>query len=585
MEVIVKGPDRQNVKPVWDHFLLKDAKAIIKLPVGEPIEMAKAPNAFRAEIPDAIDWIDLVVSAAFRYNGTQYPLLKIVQRFQVIKQNNVATGLSAITWQKVLLSQSSGFTKAKPPLHPLLLVSGTTVTVVIEFVEITHLFNTIHGDTPWFNALHLLKGTNRQVHVLAALRGSPFIWYVVIPQSVADKQAQQPNLLLYPADYGGIFYAQDRLEGITTPNHSTSVENRDSYIQCGGEVLFSFLTKPISDKDYEDKLEKYLAQANRFKNRNGRKLPPLHHFREVLGFGLDGDLPVPRHWDIPFGFEQALSDKQQILLVPQINGGDGGICIREGLKTLVDNAIFFIYTHSNSLHYDSIVVNRLILTCYSESGGNIFTAAKNNLSDTRAVICFEPQYMNEHLSGITDGKPWTENKNLSLGKDVIPLLLRQNSKIAIIGRRKGGLEGKYLPKGINPASLILLPDDAHYGILDYPEPSKSFNPVAFPVLERRYSRLLKPTADNVINKIRSGETAPIDYASSNKEAKIDDFIAKQRKNGLNDEQLIKKIFTLNYNGDSSGGYYTHNYIVSCGQELTSDGTILRFFHQALSLIG
>ncbi|MEQ1741960.1 MAG: hypothetical protein ABL869_05610 [Candidatus Nitrotoga sp.] len=580
MEVIVKVPERKNAPSVWEHFLLKGAEAIIKLPVGNPVKMVKVADVFRGEIPDTNEWIDLVLSAAFKYNGTEYPLLKIAQRFQVVRRNNVATSLSALTWQKMTPGQSAGFVKATPPLHPLLRLSGTTVEVALEFVEITGLFNAIHGDTPWYSALHLLKGTNRQIHVLAALQGHPFVWYVVVPQSVADKKELQPNLLIYPADYGGIHYVANSLEGITTPNHNTSVGN----IQCGGETLFSFLTKPISDKDYEDKLEEYLRQTNRFKNRSGRKPPPLHHLREVLGYGLTGSLPVPKYWDIPFGFEQGLSDKQQILIVPQISGGDGGICIKKGLKALVENAIFFVYTHSNTLHYDEISVNKLILTCYSESGGNIFTASKSNLSDIKAIICFEPQYMNEHLSGKDrNGNPWTENRNLSLGKEVIPLLLEKNSKVVLIGRHKHGWEAKYLPKGVNPASLVLLPNDANYGILDYPEPSKSYNLAASPVLVRRYSRLLKPTADNVVNKIRSGETEPIDYASTGKEAQVDDFIAKQRKDGLTDEQLIKKVFTPSYNDDTSGGYYTHNFIVSCGQELESGGTILKFFHHALNL--
>lgn len=285
----------------------------------------------------------------------------------------------------------------------------------------------------------------------------------------------------------------------------------------------------------------------------------------------------PRYWDIPFGFEQAISDRKQILIIPQINGGDGGIAIKSGLKNLVEDALMLIYTQGNTLHYETINVNKLILTCYSESGGNVFTASKNNLSDIKAIICFEAQYMNKHLS--------KENTSLSLGKDVIPLLIRQRSKVIIIGRHKNGWELKYLPLKTNPAELTILPDDSHYFILEYPDPSKPYAYDASPVLTHRYSRLLKNASDSVIQTILTQETGTIDFESATQEAKVEEVIAKYRKAGFNDEKMIKEVFIPNFNVDDSGGFYTHNFIVSSGQELTADGkSVLRFFYQALTLI-
>jgi len=301
--------------------------------------------------------------------------------------------------------------------------------------------------------------------VLAALRGHPFIWYAVIPDSVAAKQSIQPNVLLYPYDYGGIYYVADRFEGITTKNHDTSVGK----IQCGGETLFSFLTRPISDDDYANKLEQYLRLTERYRKRPGRNPPALHHFREVLAYDVSNGSLEPSFWDVPFGFEQGLYDRQQILFVPQLNGADGGIAIKDGLKRLIINAIFLIYSQSNILTYDTIAVNNLILTCYSESGGNVFTAASKNLDDVKALICFEPQYMNEHLK--------KENKSLTLGKTVIPLLLKEGAKVAIIARRKQGWQGKYLPEGVNKDHIILLPDDAHYSVLRLSGPIQAVRPI------------------------------------------------------------------------------------------------------------
>jgi hypothetical protein len=574
MEIIVNSTPKGA--PFWDHFLLKDTEVIIRLMDGSTItenKMLKTGSNYRWDLADNIVAIEILVRAIFRYNGNNYRLLNIYQRFDVIKENNLATGLGATRWQKMSPEQSMGFAKAIPPLHPLLRLNKGTVTVALDFVDITQLFNAIHGNTPWFSAAALLLKTNPTIRVLASLRGHPFIWYVVIPKSVTSVRDLQPNLLYLPADFGGINYVSDRIEGVTSPNHNMSVEN----FQCGGETLFTFLTKPISDSDYDSKLEKYLVLTERFKKRKGRNPPALHHLREVLSYTASDGKLTPNHWDIPFGWEYPLYEKQQILLMPAINGGDGGIIIREHLKSLVESALMLIYTQSNALTYETVIVNKLILTCYSQSGGNLFTAAYKNLADIKALVCFEPQYMNKHLE--------KEDKNLILGKDVIPLLLRQGGKVVIVGRRKQEKKDKYLPLGVKPDDLVLLPDDDHYFILDYPSPSIPYNPEASPVLARRYSRLLKGSADPVITAMLTQESGAIDFASANEEAKVEEIIAKYRKAGFSDEKIIKAVFTSNINIDASGGYFTHNFIISSGQELAADGkSVLGFFHQALNKI-
>jgi hypothetical protein len=317
----------------------------------------------------------------------------------------------------------------------------------------------------------------------------------------------------------------------------------------------------------------------RFKRRNGRDPPPLHHFRDVLSYDPSAGILKPRYWDIPFGFEQVLSERKQILLVPAINGADGGIAIKSGLKNLVENALMLIYTQGNTLRYDTVSVNRLILTCYSQSGGNLVTACNRNLPEIKAIVCFEPQYMNEYLS--------TEDRSLNLGKDVIRRLLEkeEKGKVVIIGRSKNGMDRKYLPSGTNRAELSLLPEDDKYFILEYPEAHKSYAPDKSPVLALRYSRLLKNSADPAIDEMLSKETGVIDFASAIKEAKVEEVIAKYRKAGFSDEKMIKEVFTAAYNIDDSAGYFTHNFIISSGQELAADGkSVLGFFQQALNLI-
>ncbi|PFP69927.1 hypothetical protein COK07_29460 [Bacillus thuringiensis] len=584
MEVVVNSQNTTAL--IWDHFLLKETEVKInKYTIsGPPVSemMHKTRNGFRLEIEDSIVAIDVSLSTIFRHNGKEYPILKIIQRFNVKKDGMRAIGLVPTQWQKISPNQVKGISKLSSQAHPLLRVEGGVVTVAIEFVDITQLFFDIHGDTPWFSALELLKGTRRTVRVLAALQGHPFIWYVVIPDSVAANKELQPHLLYYPVDYGGISYPSDKVEGITTPIHNTTIGD----IQCSGEMLFMFLTKPITDSNYDTNLEKYLALKDLYKNRKGKKLPPLHHFREVLSYNPEQKKLFPNIWEIPFGFEQAVYEKQQILLIPQLNNGDGGIAIKKNLFKLVENAIFFLYTQSSTLTYETVSVQKLILTCYSQSGGNVFTATSRNLSDIKAILCFEAQYMNRYLKGVDkNGRKWEEDKNLSLGKDVIPNLLRQGGKVAIIGRRKEQWRNKYLPDRIATADLILLPDDKHSFILDYPNPSTPYDPSASPVLVRRYSRLLKHKTDPIINKILTQESGVIDYKSAEREARVEEIIDKLRKEGHNDENIIKTVFTPELNQEAPGGYYTHNFIISSGQELTPDGqSVLKFFHQALNFI-
>ena len=120
--------------------------------------------------------------------------------------------------------------------------------------------------------------------MLAALRGTPLVWYVIVPQTVFDSGDIQPNVLVFPADYGGISYVQDRMEGLTASAHDTSVER----VQCGGETLFSFLDRPVADADYGALIGPYLALTERYKNRPGNKPPALHHLREALSYTASG---------------------------------------------------------------------------------------------------------------------------------------------------------------------------------------------------------------------------------------------------------------------------------------------------------
>ena len=575
MDLVVKS---DGAPPVWTHFLLTSLQMKVKVTdtanETKEVPLAKAVNEFRWVMPNNTHEFDLIIEAAFAFEGRSYPLLRIVQRFGVDKDTNTGAivGLKTLRWQKMSPDQTAGLAKGSPQVHPLLSVAAAQamVTLKIAFVDITNLFLDMHGNTPWFRALELLKRTPRTIRVLASLRGHPLVWYVVIPQSVVALQELKPVVLYYPADYGGIAY-DNTLAGLKSTAHDTSVDR----VQCGGETLVSFLAKPLSDDDYDAGLDKFVEMRDKFKKRQGRNPPAFHHYREVLSYHASGNTLVPDYWDVPFGFETAIAEHKRILLIPQINGGQGGVAIQAGLKELVASALTMIYTQGNHLTCDTITIGKLILACYSQSGGNVFTAASKNATDLQAIVCLEPQYMNAHLKG--------EDKTLLLGKKVIPLLISQGVKVAIVGRHKDGWETKYLPERVAINDLIVFPDDPNYFLLNYPDAKKPYDPNASPILARRYSRLLKNKADTVAKGLVGGTFGDRDPDSALAEEKVEKIIEKHRAAAMNDETLVKTVFTASYNADTSGGYYTHNFIIASGQEM--DGASIRtFFNQVLKEI-
>lgn len=568
MEIsIISSEDDEKTK-VWEHFLLKyfeiNCKIIDSNNNQKDIKAVLDKKNFKLSFDENIKYLELTIKADYSFQGENFNLIKIVQKFEVQKEASEIK-LLPLTWIKAANTQ---YKHNRTGIDPLLTIDlQNKIYLNIDFVDITTLFNKIHAATPWFSILELLKGTNRSIKVLAHLKGHPFIWYIVIPETVFSESDLQPNILIYPADYGGIYYTSDSISGITSSNHNTSIEN----VQCGGETLFSFLTKPLSEQDYFNKLEQYLQLSSRYKNLSGRKPPPLHHFRKVINYSIQSNTLTPRYWDIPFGFETALSEKKNILVIPQLNGGDGALVLKNGLKKKIDNALITIYSQQNIFVNSFIKINKLILTAYSESGGNIFTSADNNINDIKALILFEPQYMNRHLKG--------ENRSLVLGKTVIPKLIIAGTKVIIVGRHKKGWENKYLPEGVDKNKIGILPENVDYFIIDYPNPQIPYNPTGSPILKYRYSRLLESKNDIVIKELLSGSAGDKDPDSAIKEEKIEKLIEIYRSKGFNDEKIIKTVFTENYNADSSGGYFTHNFIVSCGK---IDKT---FFHEALDKIG
>ena len=80
----------------------------------------------------------------------------------------------------------------------------------------------------------------------------------------------------------------------------------------------------------------------------------------------------------------------------------------------------------------------MILSCYSESGFDLWFAAKANMQQVKAIIAVEPQNLNtiqnDYRKKNAAGQYNTGEPDPPVGKDVIPLLLKNGAKVFLIGR-------------------------------------------------------------------------------------------------------------------------------------------------------
>jgi hypothetical protein len=126
-----------------------------------------------------------------------------------------------------------------------------------------------------------------------------------------------------------------------------------------------------------------------------------------------------------------------------------------------------------------------------------------------------------------------------------------------------------------------LPDDTRYDMLSYPTDVSPYDPEKHKVLAYRYSRLLHPGQDTVIGRMLS-DAEDFDAESSAQESKVEELLEKLRKKPSTAEQIIKAVFRPEFNVDDSGGYYTHNLVMCCGQQFDETSkTYKSFFEEAV----
>ncbi len=568
---------------IANHFLLRTVAVSATHSVGgttRALPVSRTARGFTVTFDGAISGtLEVRWEVRYHLDGQGWMLSKVRQVFAA--GGPTLPALTPIRWFKAASPFSEGVPVNIPPLHPHLAVSGFNVTVSPKFLDITDLFMSVHGRTPWFRTLEIVRSTDFTLRVLACLLGRPLIWYVVIPKAARESASVAPHLSYWAADYGGIDYVHDTELEITTRNHNTTV-NR---LQCGGHILCSYLLSPLTHADYVAKAPAYTAAHARFEDfRKSPKdqLPPeLHRLRSVLSYATAGKLLYPKNWDIPFGFERTIENTNRVLVFPQVHNGDAGVTIRLGLRRLVESALTAIATGSTTFTNATVTAGPLVLSCYSEAGGNLFTASDRNLSDLKAIVCVEPQYVNEALD--------MENGNHVLGRVVIPKLIRNRVKVVIVARRAEAWQrAKYLPRGVPLSAMTLLPTEAKLGVVSFPPDP------AHPFQKHRLGRLLDPPRDETRTYINGAGKQVLPARVPGMELLVDNRIDDRRKQGLTDKQLIADVFPVVLNDDNGGGSFTHNFMISGGEDdsmFDKDGKPIpgsrpkTFVQRAMEIIG
>lgn len=131
--------------------------------------------------------------------------------------------------------------------------------------------------------------------------------------------------------------------------------------QSGLEILARVLIEPLTDERYKALLPGYIELRKSFRGQENSLPAALHHFRGVLSYEPEGGELRPLYWDVPFGFERAIFDRKYVLMVPLMNGGDGGVLIKPGSQELISNAIQSVYAHGATLNYQSLQVGKPVL--------------------------------------------------------------------------------------------------------------------------------------------------------------------------------------------------------------------------------
>lgn len=578
-----------------------------------PADVPDNVDASAPPVKHRISSLSLDFTVPFSHGGKTFNLLRILQDFSLTERpanddQTIDYTLSPFSWKHSSstnnpLPSASRTTNARThPLLDLTHLSRDLVLINTLVLDITGLWEKLHEGNRYYRMYESLGAHDRvTLKVLAHTGGNSFIWYSVIPAYLAESSKVSPHVFFSPADYA----------------EKQNVENERKYLLdngrhfqnvSGSTLIDGYLLPPIDDDKIQElnplpeldpaalptlgaraaepgrldfagvdaAMDQMRERVIRDASRRSRLIQwVIQNRRNVVNFSYTSSRPPdiqPRHWSIGAGFEKAFYglgevQPQQFLLMPQPYGRGGVIKGRESdrhLKTVTDTIVDLLLTNTHliGLAPDHLVAkDKMVISCYSESGWDLWKTSATNMDHIKAIIGIEPNSVNPK------------------GRDIIPHLLKKQIKVYIIGRHKGFGNhyrpeiGKHLQQKIR-----FLPDDP-LKILKYPP-----DPDTNDFVKYRVGRVTDVDLDPLM--LPSEKKVLEDLAKRRKPVKGKAAIPFVLKPINNSDKLSQAALT--------SIFYTHNFALTGGQDMTlSDPdnfydkpvTYRTFFQQAVEEIG
>lgn len=510
--------------------------------------------------------------------GTPFTTIKIVQEFRVQWEDHGFSADYDLVPHRWINEDLTGQQSAKTHvgLHPLLEhdPNARTLTLDCLVVDLTAFWRETHRENRHYK-LHDLHWPNGELtlKVYGHLGGPPFIWYVVVPKHLATKNGSSPHVFFQPADNTEAqrIYGKDQFGRYGTKDLQYLKAGAGGGFTSDGEFLMRYLLPPVADSEIPALKDAYAELgfwAEQFRNVVSTK----NITRKTLGFH---DKPFPLIWDLRAGFERPFAtgngpDINQFLLMPQRpDSGNNVFAVSTHLSHIVTGIGRMLWANDRLIHQESgdvLAIGQYIVSCYSESGVDLWECTANNIERIKAVIAIEPQNMNTI----------TNKYGNKTGAQIIPRLIRAGIDVYLIGRHHKPYYQPDIPGSMRNA-ISYVPDNPAE-VFAYPPDPKSNDFVRY-----RISRLLDIDSDPLMME---SEAERLQAARANAKSALD---------------LYRLIFHPAHNEDRSADsiprWYSHQFALSGGRVMAlpkdyektgmygKPVTYLTFFQECVEAIG
>jgi hypothetical protein len=567
------------------HFLLAGSTLIAKASmedgstVEQPAARQKGPDvAFTLDLtpallPKRLTRLELIYTLNVTLDGRNFQVLDIRQVFipMPVAATSVPTANYLLTpagWrdsqQRLRVSNA-----ATHPLIDTSKLASNKIQLATVMLDLTDGWAHLHRNNDTYKRYALRSaGSNLDFKVFCYLGGAPLIWYSVVPRHLQGASEVSAHVF---------FSAADNAIAQNNANDDAYLRRNAPHFETDGSNLFRYILPPIED-----------VRVAALKP----QIPIIDQRRNVVGFkrvtNKQGGVEISTsHWNIGAGLQKAFMNAgsgrpAQFLLLPQRMGSTGW-AITAHLKPATDAVIDLLQSNTPLLTGAAdiaVAKGKMVLSCYSESGVDLWYASRANQEHLKAIIAIEPQALNtlgknDYRKRDKDTKELVDPKEppAPLGKEVIPELLKRNVKVFIIGRHHSP---KYKPDITEIARVRLLPRDPK-AIFAYPP-----NPAANDFIKYRVHRMIDPPSDP--------------FMLPEETTIIQDLASK----GITGLAALKVIFHPGGNDDNSDlgaigvdQWYSHHYALTGGEEMKLDPsgiynkpvTYRTFFQAAVQEIG